>query len=238
MKENKPVTRSTTREVMLPVVRTVAMERRFGMKLFTRVAIICDHTLLDEALALRRVLESFTLHVDFYQLVQARHVVEFFAAPPAGCDAVIIVVHGDGEDSAPYLRFDVIDQETADYQSPTGWHPTILEWTPERIRTQVGKGLGTVISLACGGGRAPLAEAFLDAGCDAYIGAVERYIDMHSAMMFAISFFYWLLAEDRDYCPTRCSASQAADRAKNFDQGWDYGTESFRFYTRTPSPAG
>lgn len=206
------------------------------MKLFTKIAIVCDHTLVESALALRSVLESFRFHVDFYRLVQARQVTEFFANPPNDCAAVVIVCHGSGDDAAPHLRFEVVDQEEGDYQSPTGWDTVVLEWTPDLIRKHVGQGFRMVVCLACGGGRAPLAEAFLDAGCDAYIGAVAPYLNMASADMFALSFFYWLLAEDRDYYSASYSAIEAVDLAKQFDAGWEYGTQSFHIYTRMPLP--
>ena len=53
------------------------------MKLFDRVAIVCDHTpeILQAASALRTVLECFGLRVDFHYLIQKRQVIEFFKRP-------------------------------------------------------------------------------------------------------------------------------------------------------------
>jgi len=208
------------------------------VKIFTKIAIVCDHTLVEHALALRGVLESFRLHVDFYRFVQAQQVTEFFATPPKDYAVVVIVCHGSGDDSAPHLRFEVVDQENGDYQSPTGWNSVLLEWTPDLIRQHVGQGFRTILCLACGGGRVPLAEAFLDAGCDAYVGAVSPYIDMSSADLFTLSFFYWLLAEDRDYYSPTYSTTEVVDRAKQFDATWEFGTQSFHLYTRRPQGLG
>jgi hypothetical protein len=41
----------------------------------------------------------------------------------------------------------------------------------------------------------PLAEAFLTAGFDAYIGATEPYVDADSTCLFAYGFFYFALLE-------------------------------------------
>ena len=35
------------------------------LRLFTRVAVVCDHTMLQDAHALRGMLEAFGLQVDF-----------------------------------------------------------------------------------------------------------------------------------------------------------------------------
>lgn len=202
------------------------------MKLFTPVAVVCDHTLVEDALAIRSVLESFRLRVDFHRLVQSQQLYEFFAAPPQHYAATVLVCHGSGDDSDPFLRFEVVDQKDGNYQSPDGWEMVTLEWTAARIREHVQGGLGIVLSLACGGGREPLAQAFLDAGCDAYVGVVTPYVDMASAVSFAVNFFYLLMAEDRDYCSARYSVEQAVERAARFDDDWKYGTGSFRCYSR------
>ena len=40
------------------------------LSLFTPVAIVCDHSMNDDASALRGILESFRLRVDFYHFLK------------------------------------------------------------------------------------------------------------------------------------------------------------------------
>ena len=47
------------------------------LRLFTRVAVVCDHTMLQDAHALRGMHEAFGLQVDFYFFVQKRQIFDF-----------------------------------------------------------------------------------------------------------------------------------------------------------------
>ena len=48
------------------------------MKLGDKVGVVCDHTLIEEARAIRAALESFRLHVELYRLVQRGQAEDFF----------------------------------------------------------------------------------------------------------------------------------------------------------------
>lgn len=200
------------------------------MKILDRVAIVCDNKLLDEALALRAVLESYGIQVDFHRFIQKRQIFAFFAHPHPEHSHTILVCHGSGGDEDPYLMFEVVDQAEGRYDDPDGWDGITVRWTAAEVLAHVGGGRGTVLSLACGSGRAPLARAFLKAGFQAYIGPVSHYLDVDSALVFAINFFYFLLAEDRDYAPARYGEPEAVKKAAAVDAGWAYGTESFSFF--------
>ena len=83
------------------------------LRLFTPVAIVCDRTMLREADALRGVLESFRLHVDFHYFVQKRQILDFFSQQ-RNYAYTIIFCHGSGETPEDmHLRLEVVDQEDA-----------------------------------------------------------------------------------------------------------------------------
>ena len=87
------------------------------LKLFTPVAIVCDHTMTEEASALRGMLESFRLRVDFYRFVQKPQVFDFFAQP-RNYAYTIILCHGGGgtpEEMALTIRL------RSDYENEGDW---------------------------------------------------------------------------------------------------------------------
>jgi hypothetical protein len=49
------------------------------MKLFDTVAIVCDHSMVGVATAIRAPLEAMNLHVRLYKLVQYQQAISFFA---------------------------------------------------------------------------------------------------------------------------------------------------------------
>ena len=197
------------------------------MRMFNRVAIVCDKNMSGAAIALRSVLECFALRVDFHNFVQKRQVVSFFAELHPEYSHTIIVCHGSGGDDEPYLMFDVVDQVDGHYDEAEGWEGVTVKLTPSGVLEHVRGTHGTVVSLACGSGCAALARAFLAAGCDAYIGPTSPYLDSDAAVLFALNYFYFLLAEDRDYAPERYTDREAVEKASMVDAGWKYGTESF-----------
>jgi hypothetical protein len=161
------------------------------MQRFTPVAIVCDHTMVEPACALRAVLESFRLRVDFFRMVQLRQVQSFFADPPARYEYTVIWTHGSGStEEDMHIAFDVVDQKDGDYQRPEGWETVIHKLTPAEIAAYGRHSSGTLISTACGSGREPLAQAFLQRGYRAYIAPLETYYDADAGLLFCITFFY------------------------------------------------
>lgn len=206
------------------------------LRLFTPVAIVCDHTLTEQASALRGMLESFRLRVDFYRFVQKPQVFDFFGQP-RNYAYTIIFCHGGGstpEDMA--LRLDVVDQASGDYESEEDWDSVIVELTPKKIAEHVQNREGTLIAMSCGAGRQPLAEAFLKSGYRSYIGPTEGYVDTVSGLVFAVNFFYNLMTPERDYgrdyATTTYTEQEAVKEAAKLDPDFRYGPKLFRCYTK------
>ena len=109
------------------------------LRMFTPVAIVCDRTMIREAHALRGVLESFALQVDFHYFIQKRQILDFFAQP-RNYAYTIIFCHGSGKTAEDmHLRLEVVDQESGDYDTPgdEGWDFVVVELTPAKIAEYV-----------------------------------------------------------------------------------------------------
>lgn len=195
------------------------------MKLFERVVIACDYApeMLGLATAMRAALEGFNLRVDFHRLIQKRQVMDFFSRPP-DADYTILVTHGGGGQ----ITVRVVDQAEGDYSKVDGWDEVKFALTPDNIPEVVKGQRGTLVAIACGGGRQPLASAFLAAGYDAYIGADADYYDGDAAVLFVASLFYHLRTEDRDYATHAYTLEEAVARAAGADADFAVGTRVFR----------
>ena len=210
------------------------------LRMFTPVAIVCDRTMIREAHALRGVLESFALQVDFHYFIQKRQILDFFAQP-RNYAYTIIFCHGSGKTAEDmHLRLEVVDQESGDYDTPgdEGWDFVVVELTPAKIAEYVQNRDGTLLSTACGSGREPLAEAFLKSGYRSYIAPVhlddpeEIYVDLDSSLVFFTNFFYYLMdGVDRDYSTTTYTEQEAVEKASQLDPDFRFGTKIFRRYT-------
>ena len=209
------------------------------LRLFTRVAVVCDHTMLQDAHALRGMLEAFGLQVDFYFFVQKRQVLDFFAQP-LNYAYTVIFCHGSGKTAEDmHLRLEVVDQKDGDYDTPEGWDRVVVELTPAKIVEYVQNREGTLLSTACSSGRKPLAEAFLKSGYQSYIAPVhpddptkEIDVDIDSSLVFFTSFFYYLMdGVDRDDSTTSYTEQEAAEKAAQLDPHFQHGTKTFQRYT-------
>lgn len=201
------------------------------MKMFDSVAIAWDQWSMDVGLAVRGALELFRLHVHPYFCVQKRNVVDFVGGKIPDCEYVVLCSHGLGSADTPVespdemrMGFHVVDQVDGE------WQKIEFALTPANIGEYVRLEGRTVVALGCGNGREPLAQAFLDAGCRAYAGAI-RPVDQDSTAMFGIAFFYHLLSAGRDR-RLSCSEREAAERAAGFDSDSKEGTHLFRYYSR------
>ena len=202
------------------------------MKLFSRVAVVTDHTMLQEAYAIRAVLEAFRIRVEFIRFVQKPHILEFFSRgdPPS---YTVIVCHGTGEPPDDlHLALEVGEQKDQRYEETEGWSLETVKMTPTYIRHNIRGRRGTLISYACGSGRQPLAEAFINAGYSSYIAPLETYYDSQAGIAFITSFFYLLLSEDRDYVKRTYSEEEAVRLAAALDSDFKYGPQVFRRFTK------
>jgi hypothetical protein len=199
------------------------------MKLFTPVAILCDYTLVEHAVALRAMLESFRIHVDFYRFVQKPQVYSFFQGRQY--PYTVIVCHGRGNTTEDmHLALEAVEQENSDYDQTDGWNAMTVKLTPAWISEYVRNRSGSLISTACGSGREPLAGAFLKAGYSSYTEPIGTYYNACAGQIFVSNFFYFLMSEDRDYVPTVFSERAAFNQAASIDPDFQYGPKVFRHY--------
>ncbi|HYZ92863.1 MAG TPA: hypothetical protein VFA34_10795 [Actinomycetota bacterium] len=202
------------------------------MEHFDDVVLVTDVRFAEVAMSLRGILESYRLIVHFVRLVQRRQCEAFFSGVDRpSAELTILASHGlTTDDGEPCLWFECVDNPSPDPKATSGWVPDRFDLTPTTIPKYVRDMQGSVVSVACGGGREPLARAFLAAGADAYVGATEPYIDMGSAVLFVTGLVYYLLAGDRDFAPRGYTFDEAVQRASEFDADWAGGTGSFRVW--------
>lgn len=201
------------------------------LKLFIPVAIVCDNTMIEKASALRGMLESFRLRVDFYRFVQKPQVFDCFAQHRSYA-YTIILCHGGGDTPEDmHIIFEVVDQASGDYDNPEDWDSVNIKFTPAKIAEHVQNWDGTLLAISCGSGREALAQAFLQSGYHIYIDPTETYSDTGSTLVFVGNLFYFLMAEDRDYATTIYTEQEAVEKAVQLDPDFCYGTKLFRCYT-------
>jgi hypothetical protein len=195
------------------------------MKLGDRVAIVCDHTMVEEANAVRGVLEANRLRADLYRLVQRWQAEEFFAKRAKDYDYVVICCHGSLE---PVLRikFEVIVPKK---ENPEFGDMVEFDLTAENVPDRLTGFRGVVVSMACESGGEALGAAFLKAGCRAYLGPTE-YSDESSSLMFVHAFFYFLQYEWRLPAPEKWTIADAAEAARKLDPRAKFGTRIWKLY--------
>jgi hypothetical protein len=133
--------------------------------------------------ALRPLLESFGIQVEMCRVGQARHLAVALAAPEV--PFVVLETHGDEGDI-------VLDELADEVQRFQPFGPRV---TPDDIRRVADLRGATVIATGCDLGSEAMADAFLDAGAEAYIapaGAPFGY-----ASLFAPAMLFYELTEGR-----------------------------------------
>jgi len=192
------------------------------MEMFDSVVIGCDPTALDVAGAIRGALELFRLRVHLYHLVQKRNVIEFLGGHIPESQYVVVAAHGcDPPEGLGVTFVRVVDKVDGKWQCED------YRLSPPDIEKQVHLPGRTVLALGCCAGRKPIADAFLRAGCRAYVGSTT-YVDQDSCAMFAIAFFYHLLSHEREP-NVRHSDRDAWRKAAAFDPARE-GTGCFQYY--------
>jgi hypothetical protein len=195
------------------------------MKLGDKVGIVCDHTLAEEARALRGLLESFRLDVDLHRLTQRWQAEEFFSKRAAAYDFLILQCHGC-EKPCLQIKIEVIEPKKS---NPELGDMAVYQLTPENIPDKLKGFKGVFVSGACESGRPEMGTAFLKAGCKAYLGPSD-YSDGSSGTMFIASFFYFLQYEWRLPDAQRWSISEAYEAARNLDPRAKFGTKIWKLY--------
>jgi hypothetical protein len=160
---------------------------------------------------LREVLESYFVRVDYYTIGEAKDVVELFGGKRQLSKYVVLECHGDG-------RGMLIPELDAALEAKQPYHKAISaanfkEFLRLRPRT-------LVVNTGCSLGTAEFAKAFLQGGCQAYIGATDDP-DASAARFFVYHFFYELLCNRR-------SIKAAHQRAASHDKE----TRLFKLYER------
>lgn len=192
------------------------------MRMFEPVVIGCDQGRLDVALAIRSALELFHLRVHLYDCRQKLNVADFLRGNIPESKYVVLCCGGWWGDMQMKSTFQVVDQLDG------RWVSTEFSLTPADISKYVSLQGRTVISLGCNTGKKELADAFLDAGCSAYIGP-DGALDQDSAAMFVVAFFYHLLRSDREPA-LACTDRQAVELAAALDAYSKEGTHVFRYH--------
>ncbi len=197
------------------------------MKPFDSVVIGSARDTFAEAQAMRAALESFLLNVHLYWFRQKRNVMDFLAGEVADADYVVLCCHGTAEvegdlDTTHVRVYDVVEEIEG------RWEAVTVKLGPDDIRAQVRLPGRTIITAGCATGVEPIARAFLDAGCRAYIGPT-RPADQDAGPLFVSAFFYFLLRPSVDP-NVMMTDRRAAELAANIDTLSKEGTHLFRYY--------
>jgi len=196
------------------------------MNMFDSVVVAYDKAHFDVAMPVRSMLELYRLYVHMYYCCQKRNLLEVLAGHIPDSEYVVLVAGGEDEKGGLDTGSIVFRQlvELVD----GGWRADDVMLCPDDVRRLVHLPGRTVIAMGCTGGREPLARAFLDAGCRAYIGATGA-IDQNSTTMFVCAFFMYLMEE----APEQLAPIEAVKRARQLDSQ----TSAYRYYGRGPDGA-
>ncbi len=187
------------------------------MKMFDSVVVAYDGSAFDLAMPIRAMLELYRLYVHTYYCCQKQNVLDVLAGKIPDADYVVLVTGGDRDpDKGSCIHFPTVVEQVAGE-----WKSVAFRIFPEDVRQMVKLKGRTVIAVGCYAGSEPLARAFLDSGCKAYIAPTGE-IDMDSTTMFVCAFFHYLTVPP----PDRLSDRDAVERARKLDSQ----TASYRYY--------
>lgn len=163
----------------------------------------------------RTVLEYYGIRVEYHPIGEAKDLVAVLSGAPPLSDCVLIACHG--------VKRGLCLPELAPRLECKQPYRKVL--TPGDLREFLRLPDCLVINTGCLQGTPAFAKAFLNAGCHTYIGATDDP-DGHSALFYAIHFFYELHCRGK----TVCEAHQLA-------AGHDSQTRMFKLYERKRSRA-
>jgi hypothetical protein len=161
-----------------------------------------------EALALRAALEWWGARVTLHLVGMAQDVVRILGGGEPLAEYVVLACHGDE-------RGLILPELVPEVELEQPYHGAITAADFHEFLKLPGK---VVLNNGCGLGRPEIAEAFLQAGVRAYIGASD-YPDGDSSLFYAFHFFYGLIHNV-------ASIEEAHARASAHDKG----TQMFRLY--------
>jgi len=200
-------------------------------RLSISVAIIGDGAAgnFQQAAAIRSVLESFSIKVYFYQLLQQQNLLDFLAGNYADCDYVIWYCYGCPNEQGSQINFQVVHQQDNDYDNKSNWQRQTIGLTPNNLAEYIKNPKGTLICGAAFGSE--WAEALLKAGYQACILPTTADIACNAKMLFLTGFFYYLTMHGLDYYQGQKFTPQAAVKyAAAMDKHYEGGTKLFHYY--------
>ncbi|WP_068614789.1 delta-aminolevulinic acid dehydratase [Paenibacillus tuaregi] len=152
--------------------------------------------------AIRSALEYFGARVITYWIGRPQDLIEVLSGKDIypGTEMIVLNFHGDeGKLLMPELGEEVYEKD-----EPRG------DFGPDEIRRFANIQGWTILANGCSLGDSALAEAFLEKGCQTYIGP-DDYPYGNAALMFAIRLFYEMIQHKR-------SVQEAYSIAKEMDE--------------------
>ncbi|ERI09393.1 hypothetical protein HMPREF0083_02512 [Aneurinibacillus aneurinilyticus ATCC 12856] len=169
------------------------------------VALVCGPDCDMEIQAIRATLECFGARVFTYWVGRPNDLIDIISGKDLypNTDMIILCFHGDeGQFIMPEL-----EESIYELGEPKG------NFGPEEIRRFAKLAGKTVISTGCSVGKLETAQAFLDSGCEVYIGPNDDPYG-NDALMFVLRLFYDLIQNKR-------SVKEAFQNAKSLDAEMD-----------------
>ncbi|MBD8496979.1 delta-aminolevulinic acid dehydratase [Paenibacillus arenosi] len=178
------------------------------------VALVCGPDSDMEANAIRTTLESFDARVITYWIGRPSDLMDILSGKDLypDTDVIIFSFHGDeGSFVMPELDESVYEE-----------HEPRDDFGPEEVARFVNLPGKVILANGCSLGDPKLAQAFLNGGCQTYIGP-DDYPYGSSALMFVVRYFYEVLHNKK-------SVQEAFAVAKAMDEE----LEMYRLYEREP----
>ena len=163
--------------------------------------VVCDNSDA-EARAIRSALEWFNVRVFTYWIGRGNDLVEILSGRDIYRDSDHLIISGHGDEGN--LLMPHVDPGVLELGEPRG------NWNPDTVRKYAKLPPLLVFCSACGLGYPEMANAFLDGGARAYIGAAD-YPHGHAALFIVLRFYYELMSR-------KCSEREAFERARSQDK--------------------
>lgn len=161
------------------------------------------------AFAQRSVLEYWGMHVHIHFIGSANQLVELLSTPGQRAPWIVLECHGIAEGLAlPALAPEI--------EAAQRYHHAL---SANNLHEFLQLNGAFVINTGCSLGTPAFARAFLDAGCQAYIGATDDP-DGNAALFYVLHFFYGLVCQQKPLAEAHLLA-----------QSHDESTAIFALYT-------
>ncbi|NKB69807.1 MAG: hypothetical protein GKR89_22270 [Candidatus Latescibacteria bacterium] len=209
------------------------------MKFWDSVVIFTETDTVYKAMCIRGLLEGMHITVHIQVVDCSQHVENFLAGRYPQAAFVIWCTHGtmrtESENVLSPTLWDVLGK---DEQGRDDFEEIKRDIGPEEIVQKNTAPRKTFITISCHSGKKPLAEAFLAAGWENYIGTDEA-CETSSCLVYLATLFSLLRAEDRDNPEEQrvYSVPEAAAIAREVEDFPLMGTRAFVAYHRDEGPA-